>query len=154
VRGAEHRAGSRNEIRESNTRLRAGVRHNSVIMVHPQTRLNREISEFDGVLNIESVFIDIVALVKLERLAAGTCQIVRNQPSQEGAAAKGVLVSGGKVECRDPLALVLPELVISVGDLKPVPGAQDIDVEGIPAARIEVEMVEDRAIVADRMDRR
>src|ERR1043166_5363301 len=52
-------------------------------MVHPQTRLNREISEFDGVLNIESVFIDIVALVKLERLATGTCQIVRNQPRQE-----------------------------------------------------------------------
>ena len=65
-----------------------------------------------------------------------------------------MLISRGDVKSRDLLPLVLPQLIVGVGDLKPVPGAQDVEVEHVLAVRIVVEVVENGAAVADGVNRR
>ena len=56
-----------------------------------------------------------------------------------------MLISGGYAKGHDLLALVLPQLVVRIGNLEPIPRGEDIDVKSIPPGRIIVEMIEDGA---------
>ena len=68
---------------------------------------------------------------------------------QERSAAERVLISRGDVKGRDLRSLVLAQLVIGIGNLKPVPGAQHVEMKGIPGARHEVEVIENGTTVPD-----
>ena len=83
VRGAHHGSGRLDQVRESDARLGAGIRDNSVIDVHPQARLHLEVAELDVVLSKEGVLIDIRALIELEQLPARLGQVIGNQSRQE-----------------------------------------------------------------------
>ena len=73
---------------------------------------------------------------------------------QHGFGAEGVLIARSEVERDGLLPLVLVQLVVGVGNLEPVPRPEEIQVERILARGLVVEAVEDRAVVADGMDRR
>src|SRR5579864_4215021 len=64
-----------------------------------------------------------------------------------------MLIAGRDVPGEHALALVLRKLVVTIGNLKPVAGSEQIDVESVARARLPIEAIEDRAVVSDVVDR-
>jgi hypothetical protein len=67
---------------------------------------------------------------------------------QQGACIDGVLITGSDAPAQHALALVLRQLVIIVGDLEPVAGREEIQVEHVLAVGLVIHTVEDGLAVA------
>src|SRR5471032_2445438 len=67
---------------------------------------------------------------------------------QQRMGTEGVLEAGGDVPGEHALVLILPQLIIAVGDLEPVARGEEVQVERVAAVGLIVEAIEDAFVVA------
>src|SRR5689334_12306993 len=68
--------------------------------------------------------------------------------------AERVLIARRDAPGHDALALILAQRVVRIRYLNPIPSGEQVQMQGVMTARLIVESVEDRLIVANAMERR
>ena len=111
---------------------------------------------FDAIVGQEAVLRNCNRRIG-ERIAAGVViQLVASSEgvhSQKGAGAKRMLIAGSDVPGEHALALILRQLIVAVGHLKPVPRDEQIDVISVLGPRLPVKAIENRSVVSNVMER-